>query len=185
MTLPNKITITRLILLPFFIWAVVSYFPGQQNLRYIALSIFIIACLTDFMDGYLARRFKQRTDLGRILDASVDKTFIILSFFTLSLFSNYPEAVQLPIWVVWTVIGRDVAVVMGTIFIYLKFKELYIFPAMLGKISIVFEMGTIISILLLFKYSYIIWNLTVIFVMASGIVYLIRTLKEFSKRERT
>jgi phosphatidylglycerophosphate synthase len=87
--------------------------------------------------------------------------------------------------VVWTVIGRDVAVVMGAIFIYLKFKELYIFPAMLGKISIVFEMGTIISILLLFKYSYIIWNLTVIFVMASGIVYLIRTLKEFSKRERT
>jgi cardiolipin synthase (CMP-forming) len=179
MNLPSVITLVRLLLLPFFLVLLIKYSPGEEYLRYTALLIFILASLTDFLDGFLARRLKETTDIGRVLDAAADKIFLISSFLVLSLFSDFPRAAQLPLWVVFVVIGRDIIIVSGTIFIYLKFKQLYVFPTKLGKISIVFEMATIISILLFFGYSFIIWYTTAVLVIISGIGYLIKSIETF------
>ena len=183
MTLPNKITLIRIFLLPLFLISVINYSPDKSSLRCVAVSIFILISFTDFLDGYLARRLKLATDTGRVLDAAVDKLCLISSFVVLSIFSTFPEEVHLPLWVVIIVIGRDITIVLGVLFIYLKFRQLYVFPTKLGKISIVCEMSTIISILLLFKYSFIIWNATVVIVIISGIGYLIKVIKTFKEGE--
>ena len=181
MTLPNKITLIRIFLLPLFLISVINYSPDKSSLRYVALSIFILISFSDFLDGYFARRLKIATDTGRVLDAAADKLCLISSFVVLSMFSTFPEEVHLPLWVVIIVIGRDIAIILGILFIYLKFRQLYIFPTKLGKISIVCEMATVISILLLFKYSFIVWNVTVVIVIISGVAYLIKVMETFKE----
>lgn len=81
MNLPNKLTLLRLILIPFFIAAFyLGFFVGHY---FVALGIFVVASLTDFLDGYIARKYNMVTDLGKFLDPIADKVLVLAGLIVL------------------------------------------------------------------------------------------------------
>ncbi len=176
MTIPNRITIFRLVLTPVFIYMVcMSACRGAGLYRYIALVIFIIISLTDFLDGYLARRLHQETSLGRILDVTADKFLIISSVVVFTFLKNLP--LHLPYWVAAVILLRDLLIIIGIVWVCLKTKKFYVKPNIFGKIGIAFEMLMIISIILVFKYSFIFWQIAAVFAVISAIIYAFETQK--------
>jgi CDP-diacylglycerol--glycerol-3-phosphate 3-phosphatidyltransferase len=101
MNIPNSITIFRILLIPVFVIVLSPKIPYGS---YLATAIFIIAALTDSLDGYLARKWKQVTKLGIILDPLADKLLITAALISLV------ELSVLPGWVAITIIGREFAV---------------------------------------------------------------------------
>lgn len=100
MNLPNKLTIFRVILIPFFVFFLLApYFEGYGN--YIAVAIFIIASFTDFLDGYLARKHNLVTNFGKFMDPLADKLLVCSALICLV------ETGQLPSWVVVIIISRE------------------------------------------------------------------------------
>jgi CDP-diacylglycerol--glycerol-3-phosphate 3-phosphatidyltransferase len=101
MNLPNSITISRLLGLPF-----IFYFlqvPTPQN-RWIGLAIFLLAASTDWVDGYLARKLNQITELGKFLDPLVDKLLVLAPLLVLI------ELEKIPAWGVFLILGRELAI---------------------------------------------------------------------------
>jgi CDP-diacylglycerol--glycerol-3-phosphate 3-phosphatidyltransferase len=100
MNLPNKLTIFRVILIPFFIFFLLApYFDGYGN--YIAVAIFIIASFTDFLDGKIARKYNLVTDFGKFMDPLADKMLVCSAMICLV------ESGQLPAWIVIIIISRE------------------------------------------------------------------------------
>lgn len=100
MNLPNKLTIFRVILIPFFVFFLLApYFNGYGN--YIAVAIFIIASLTDFLDGKIARKYNLVTDFGKFMDPLADKMLVCSAMICLV------ESGQLPAWIVIIIISRE------------------------------------------------------------------------------
>lgn len=100
MNLPNKLTTLRVILIPFFVFFLLApYFEGYGN--YIAVAIFILASITDFLDGYLARRDNLVTNFGKFMDPLADKLLVCSALICLV------ETGQLPAWVVVIIISRE------------------------------------------------------------------------------
>ncbi len=96
--LPNLVTLSRLLGIPILFW--VLYDPTAQS-RWVALAIFIVIASTDWLDGYLARRLNQVTDLGKILDPLVDKLMVAAPLLILVGLG------QLPAWGVFLIIARE------------------------------------------------------------------------------
>ena len=177
MNIANKITILRVLLTPVFLGLVLYYKPEQDHLRFIALSIFAIAVLTDAVDGFLARVLKQKTPLGTIMDPIADKFLLIISFIALTVWSG---SVKLPLWVPIAVVSRDIIIVIGIVVIFLTNGDIKIAPSVLGKLTTFFQMMAIISVLLLYKRSEYVWNLAVFFTLVSGIDYVFRGAKQLN-----
>ena len=177
MNIANKITILRVLLTPVFFGLVLYYKPEQDHLRFIALSIFAIAVLTDAVDGFLARFLKQKTPLGTIMDPIADKFLLITSFIALTVWSG---SIKLPLWLPIVVVGRDIIIVIGVVVIFLTNGDIKIAPSMLGKLTTFFQMMAIISVLLLYKRSEYVWNLAVFFTLLSGIDYIFRGAKQLN-----
>lgn len=175
MNLANKISIARIILIPFFIASIV-----YARLD-IALIIFIFAVISDGADGFIARTLDQKTELGTMLDPLADKLLLLSAYVCLSLVNTIPSWLKMPPYVPIIIISRDVIIVMGSIVIYLIRGELNISPSAVGKITTFFQMITIVSVLAQYKYSNIVWNTAIILTIISGIDYIIkgsRTLSE-------
>lgn len=168
MNLANKISITRIILIPFFIAAVI------YSRMEIALALFIIAVISDGADGLIARALKQKTELGTILDPMADKLLLISAYICLTIVNTIPPHLKLPPYVLIIVISRDAIIVLGSVIIYLVKGNLKISPSIIGKITTFFQMITIVAILVRFEYSYIVWNTAVLLTVASGIDYIIK-----------
>lgn len=101
MNLPNKLTLLRIILIPVFMAVLYWGFPGAT---YVALAIFIIASLTDFVDGYIARHYDQTTDFGKFMDPLADKILVLASMIW------FCSVGSLPAWVLVIVVAREFAV---------------------------------------------------------------------------
>lgn len=100
MNLPNKLTIFRIILIPFFVFFLLApYFEGYGN--YIAVVIFIFASLTDLLDGKIARKYNLVTDFGKFMDPLADKLLVCAALICLV------ESGQLPAWIVIIIISRE------------------------------------------------------------------------------
>ena len=168
MNLANRITITRIILTPLFIAAVVY---GRMD---IALILFAAAVISDGLDGFVARSMHQQTSIGTILDPVADKILLISAFICLTLIKNIPEGLRLPPYVPIVVISRDAIIVLGSILIHVVKGEVKIAPSFWGKITTFFQMMTIVSILVQFKYSFYIWNVATILTVMSGIDYMLK-----------
>lgn len=175
MNLPNWISIFRIILIPLFISSIVYYHPEKDFLRYLAILIFFIAVISDGVDGYIARTRKLKTKLGSFLDPLADKLLLSSSFITLALAHNIPLVIRLPVWMPILVISRDIILVIGSTLVYIISGDLKISPSYWGKLTTFFQMGTIISILLQFKYSFIIWNIAAFFTLVSGFDYIYKS----------
>ena len=175
LNLANRITIARIIFIPFFIAAIVYAKLG------IALFIFILAVISDAADGFIARTLNQKTELGTILDPLADKLLLISAYICLSIASSVPAHLKLPPYVPIIVISRDVIIVLGSMIIYVVTGSLKVAPSGVGKVTTFLQMMTIVSILVQFKYSFVIWNIAVLFTILSGIDYLIKGRRLFGQ----
>ncbi len=101
MNIPNSITFSRLLGIPIILYALKT--PTNQNL-WISLVIFLIASATDFLDGYLARKLNQVTDLGKFLDPLVDKLLILAPLLALI------ELGKVPAWGVFLILSRELTI---------------------------------------------------------------------------
>src|SRR5262245_5758609 len=107
MTTANKITIVRILLVPLFIVEVLNYIEhGRELHRRLAIAAFLVAALCDGVDGYIARRYNQRSELGAILDPLGDKLLLLAGILLLSL-HHEPYLPHLPLWLTVTVVSRD------------------------------------------------------------------------------
>ncbi len=172
MLLANRITVIRILAIPFFIICLMYYVPQKDYLRYLALLIFVFAVLTDGIDGLIARRESQRSELGAYLDPIADKLLLVTAFISLSIMKNLPPKLNLPGWATMLVISRDCIIILGSVLIYLIKGKFKISPRLLGKCTTFFQMLTIVSILSGFVYWNIILYLAVIFTVLSGIDYI-------------
>src|SRR5258708_39164920 len=108
MTTANKITILRILLIPFFVVEVLYYVKnGNEIHRLLAILSFAVAAICDGVDGYIARRYNQRSELGAILDPLADKLLLVSGIVVLS-FEHRPWLETIPLWVTGTLIGRDI-----------------------------------------------------------------------------
>lgn len=174
MGLANKITIIRILLVPFLFTTLFYYKPEYDFLRFIALGIFFVCGITDAIDGYVARKFYQKTKLGSILDPLADKLLILTAFLSLSIIKNMPAASKIPPWLTIIVISRDSIILLGTAVIFMMIKDIDIKPSLLGKATTFFQMLTVVAALLQFSFINILWWLTAFFTVSSGLGYVWR-----------
>jgi cardiolipin synthase len=123
MNLPNAITIARILAVPLMIWLIVSgeYLP--------AFWIFIVAGISDGVDGYIAKRFHQRTELGAYLDPAADKLMLVSIYVSLGLLQ------VLPPWLVILVVSRDILIVGGVVLATLLEQPVRMHPLLLSKLN--------------------------------------------------
>jgi cardiolipin synthase len=181
MNLANRITVTRIILTPLFI-AAVAY--GRMD---IALVLFAAAVISDGLDGFVARSMHQKTFIGTILDPVADKILLISAFICLTLIKSIPADLRLPPYVLIVVISRDAIIILGSILIHVVKGTVKIAPSFWGKFTTFFQMMTIVSILVQFKYSYYVWNAATALTVISGIDYMLKgsqTLNENNSNNR-
>lgn len=143
LTIPNILTFLRMALIPVFAIMLVYHREGW------ALIVFTIAGVSDGIDGFVARRFKQESELGTIMDPIADKLLMTTAFVMLTLSSvvGTPRHLPVPFWVTATVIGRDVMIVAvaGAINIMTGFRGFK--PSWLGKASTFVQVVGVILIL--------------------------------------
>ncbi len=176
MNLANKITILRILCIPFFI-AFILYSKWE-----IALFVFIIAAISDGIDGYIARTTKQRTELGKVLDPIADKLLILSAFICFGVVKGLPLPVKPPHYVPIIIISRDGIIMLGALLIYFLKGHLEIKPTLLSKITTVFQMATVIGILLKLAISPILWNIAVGFTLLSGADYVAKGSKLLNEK---
>ena len=101
MNLPNKLTILRVIMIPFFVAALLYDGGANQNMRYVAAALFIIASLTDMLDGKIARKYNLVTNFGKFMDPLADKLLVCSALICMI------ELRELPAWRVIIIISRE------------------------------------------------------------------------------
>jgi cardiolipin synthase len=145
-TLPNLLTVFRMALIPVF----VSLLFYQKFV--LALAVFVVAGITDGLDGLLARRFHQQSPLGRILDPVADKMMLVTSFVVLSMRNVFPAPIPkhlpVPFWVTITVISRDVFILIGAAAINMVTGFRGFQPSLPGKISTVVQIIAVALVIL-------------------------------------
>lgn len=182
MSFANKITIFRILSVPFFITTLIYYTPYKDYLRIIALSIFTLAIISDAIDGYIARTRNQKTQAGAILDPIADKILLIAAFVFLYRISNQYFDIKLPLWIVLIVIFRDIILLLGGGIIIFTNQDNKISPTWWGKISTFFQMLTIFFLLLKLDFTHYVWNIAIVFTLISGIDYLRKGIVMFNKQ---
>lgn len=172
MTTANKVTIFRIILIPFFVVEVLYYVQaGWEPHRWLALLSFLAASVLDGVDGFIARRYNQRSELGALLDPLADKLLLVSAIVLLSL-DNQPHLGRLPLWFTGVVIGRDVILLVGLVVIHLTAGRAVIRPRWSGKVATVLQMGTVLWIFLKFDDRWLPWW-TVLAAVSTGVAGLL------------
>ena len=151
MTLANKITLVRIGLIPVFVLLAVYYGASvrdhapDERLRWAAIGVFIVAAGSDGVDGYIARRWNQRSRLGTILDPLADKGLLLAALFTLT-FSDW--GYRFPLWFPVLLITRDVVIVAGSLGLHYLNGDVHVRPRWTGKVATVLLMAAIASVML-------------------------------------
>jgi cardiolipin synthase (CMP-forming) len=151
-TVPNLLTVFRMVLIPVF----VSLLFYQRFV--LALTVFILAGVTDGLDGLLARRFDQKSQLGTILDPIADKLLLVTAFVVLSMRAVFPQPLPshlpVPFWVTVAVISRDVFILIGAAAINIVTGFRRFRPSMLGKINTTVQILAIVLIMFAASFPY-------------------------------
>ena len=197
MNLPNKLTLLRLILIPFFIAAFyLGFFAGHY---FVALGIFVIASLTDFLDGYIARKYNMVTDLGKFLDPIADKVLVLAGLIVL-IADPYETNVFGRIGIIGIIYGGvGVSIIMAREMVVSSLrmmaakKGIVLAAEMTGKVKTFFTDVTIIVLLLagdllnfapdvgvVFDYiGLVCFGISVLLTIISGCSYLIKNKEVF------
>lgn len=197
MNLPNKLTLLRLILIPFFIAAFyLGFFAGHY---FVALGIFVVASLTDFLDGYIARKYNMVTDLGKFLDPIADKVLVLAGLIVL-IADPYETNVFGRIGIIGIIYGGvGVSIIMAREMVVSSLrmmaakKGIVLAAEMTGKVKTFFTDVTIIVLLLagdllifapdvgvVFDYiGLVCFGISVLLTIISGCSYLIKNKEVF------
>ncbi|MBI5772915.1 MAG: CDP-diacylglycerol--glycerol-3-phosphate 3-phosphatidyltransferase [Verrucomicrobia bacterium] len=182
MTLANKITILRILILPFFIIEVLHYrASGDEINRLLAILAFAAAAITDGVDGYIARRYNQRSELGAVLDPLADKLLLVSGLILLSL-NSHGHFDELPDWLLATVLGRDAIILVGVGVIHFTCGKTVVQPRISGKVATVFQMVTIVWALLKWDSAalYHLCLAAAVFTGVSGVYYVADGIRQLS-----
>jgi CDP-diacylglycerol--glycerol-3-phosphate 3-phosphatidyltransferase len=145
-------------------------------MRFTAIAIFLVAAVSDGLDGYVARRYNQRSSLGVVLDPLADKGLLLSGIITLSI-SNWsdidPDYGRFPAWFPVLVISRDAVILVGAMILYLLNGRVHVKPNWTGKVATVLQMVAIGWVMLQLQFLPL---LSVViaagaFTFISGIVY--------------
>jgi CDP-diacylglycerol--glycerol-3-phosphate 3-phosphatidyltransferase len=187
MTLANQITLARILLIPVFVVFAVYYSASvragapEDWLRWCAVAAFVIAAASDGLDGWIARRFNQRSALGVVLDPIADKGLLLTAIITLSL---YPWTVSLPLWFPILVIARDVVILVGCGLLKFITGDVEVRPSILGKVATALQMGAVAWVLLQFpEEKWVVWAAG-IFTLLSGLGYMWRGMQSMGGAAR-
>ena len=144
--------------------------------RLVAIVIFLLAAVSDGLDGYVARRYNQRSSLGVILDPIADKGLLLSGIITLSI-SNWseidPEYGRFPAWFPVLVITRDAVILVGAVVLHLLNGKVLVKPNWTGKVATVCQMCAIGWVMLQLRFLPLFFVVIVagIFTLISGVVY--------------
>jgi len=141
LTLPNLLSLLRMGLIPLFVIAVLDGRPGR------ALIVFAVAGVTDALDGFIARFWNQRSELGAYLDPAADKLLLVTAYVVLAI-PNLQRAFVIPAWVTALVITRDVVIVVVALILYLASGVTRFPPSPISKINTAVQVATVIVVLL-------------------------------------
>ncbi len=176
----NGLSVLRMILAPVFMILVFANFFKS------AFIVILIASLTDFLDGKIARAYKIQTRLGKMLDPLADKIIVFFAVITLVI------KLKFPLWLALLIIGRDVILLAGSSVYLLRNKQKVLRPNLLGKITMFIQLTMIVAFSLaqIFELDHmlqvILITITAIFTIASGLVYIWKGYELFfGSREKT
>lgn len=165
MTVANMITVLRVILVPIFVIYMIN---GRI---FASLVIFGIASVSDAVDGFLARIFHQKSNLGAHLDPLADKILLTTAYVTLAVFKMIPS------WLTVLIISRDVIILLGVLVFYLTHYPVTIHPSILSKATTCIQLATVLIVLssgyidIPFFNPYMFW-LAGLLTIASGLQYI-------------
>jgi cardiolipin synthase len=184
MNIPNLLTLIRIILVPVIVILLIqaSFFK--------AMIVFVIAGITDGLDGFLARVLNQKTVLGAYLDPLADKALILTSFVTLSVMGVVPS------WLSVIVISRDLIILVGISVLVLMGIPFEVKPTFVSKVTTTLQLLTVFMVMVFLSLSInfdlhavddMIYWLTALFTIASGFSYIViglRMINSTSPAER-
>jgi cardiolipin synthase len=173
MNIPNLLTLLRIILVPVL---VIFLIDGDFSK---AMIVFVIAGITDGLDGLLARILKQKTMLGAYLDPLADKALLVSSFITLSVLGIIPG------WLTVIVISRDMIILFGVSLLFIMSVSFDVNPAFISKMTTLFQIITVLLVLASRSFSLfansgvieIFFWITAVITVVSGFHYLFRGIK--------
>src|SRR5947209_10245689 len=183
MTTANQITVVRILMIPVFVTLAIYYGQSIQRgeplewQRLAAIVIFLLAAVSDGLDGYVARRYNQRSSLGVVLDPIADKGLLLSGIITLSI-SNWsqsdPDYGKFPAWFPVLVITRDCVILVGAAILhYFIGNKMKVKPHWTGKVATVCQMCAIAWVMLQLRFIAlpIVVNVAGLFTFISGIIY--------------
>jgi len=177
-TIPNIITLGRIILVPIIVWAIVS---SQME---IAFAIFVVAGVSDAVDGFLAKRFNMTSELGALLDPLADKALLVSIYVSLGVWGEIPR------WLVILVVSRDIMIVSAVIVSWLFDKPVAMKPLMVSKLNTVVQVAFAALVLasLAFNfnprpYDLILMGFVTVFTLVSVSLYLVEWVRHMSTIE--
>ena len=175
MSIPNLITLARILLVPIVVWAIAT---GEMR---IAFLLFLVAGLSDLVDGYLAKRFNMATELGAYLDPLADKAMIVSIYVTLALVGS------IPLWLVILVVSRDIMIVSAVILSWLVNKPVTLKPLTISKLNtvaqILLALIVLASLAFAFDAQWAINGLTALvaaLTLASIVIYIIEWVRHMN-----
>lgn len=173
MNLANQLTILRILFVPVFVGALYYFSQDRPVFYWVSLVVFFLACLTDALDGYIARQFNQKNELGSYMDPIADKLLLVSGFLSLSFMTHLPESIRIPAWVTISVITRDVMIIIGAAIVFISTNQLKAEPLFVSKMTTVLQMLTLMAALIEFPdyLRFALYSLTVLFTVISGIHY--------------
>jgi cardiolipin synthase len=176
--IPNIITLGRIILVPIVVWAIAS------NQMEIAFAVFIVAGVSDAVDGFLAKRFNMTSDLGALLDPLADKALLVSIYIALGIWGAIPR------WIVILVVSRDIMIVSAVIVSWLFGKPVQMKPLMVSKLNtaaqVAFAALVLGSLGFGFQkspYDAILMALVTVFTLSSVSLYLVEWVRHMSTIE--
>lgn len=168
MTIPNVLTLIRILLTPVIVWLLLA---GRLDC---ALLVFFIAGLTDGLDGLIARLFHQKTKLGAYLDPLADKLLLVSSFILLAYLN------LAPIWLAVIIVSRDVIILLGMMTLLFHNVRVEIKPSIISKLTTLVQLMTVLAVLASSyvsgpRWAYLVlFFLTGLFSVVSGLQYIVK-----------
>ena len=182
MTTANKITVIRILMIPVFVTLAIYYGESIQEgnpqpwQRFAAIAVFLLAAVSDGLDGFVARRYNQQSSLGMILDPIADKGLLLSGIITLSI-SNWslgdPHYGKFPVWFPVLVISRDTVILVGSAVLHILNGTVRVRPSWTGKVATVLQMAAIAWVMLQFHFLPLLYVVGAagLFTLISGLIY--------------
>lgn len=177
LNLPNLITLFRIVLIPCFVAALLRYREtGDEALRWMALAAFVVATVSDALDGMIARMRNQKTLLGSYLDPLADKLLLLAAVVVLSV--QMGRLARLPSWFPVLVISRDLLIALGSLLVHMLCGSLTPRPSAAGKCATMLQMLTVVWVLCGWPYVYGFIYAAAVFTVVSGAGYTVDGLRQ-------